>query len=667
MDVFFHRYLDNVFYFRNLTFAGKAVLAVMACKDKYFLELGPNFLTKFALMKQKIELLAPARDAETAIAAIAHGADAVYIGASSHGARVAAANSVADIARVVDYSHKFGAKVYVTVNTLVYDNELADVVGLVNELYRIGVDALIVQDVGLLMLDLPPIDLHASTQCDIRDVDRARMLADAGFSRLVLPREMSLGDIADVHRELPSTELEVFVHGALCVCYSGDCRASFVMTGRSANRGECSQVCRLPFDLVDGHGNVVVKGRHLLSLRDMNRSAYVAEMMDAGVTSFKIEGRLKDAGYVKNTVAAYRRVIDEAIAARPEMFERSSLGCSQVGFVPDLGKSFNRGFTDYFIDGGARHGKMACHATPKSIGHRVVVTSGVSRGRTVPVKSEVALANGDGLGWFNGKGDFEGFRVNRVEPGCVIAARPVKIPAGTVLFRNRDKVWDDMLDGDTARRSIDVTMILRQPSSRCVALDVTVTENGLSVTSAAEVVINQARTSQCGQRRRVLSKTGDTVFRVVDIDDRLGDVFVPVSWLADLRRRALAILQSAIGIAFTRKLRRSPAGSLKLDTHRPLPLSVNVANKAAYEFYRSRGAVDIPKAVEIDKSVSSSPGLRVMTARYCLRHELGLCLKTPHGRSMQGPLFLKPVVSRGLRALRLDFDCEACLMHVYTT
>lgn len=296
-----------------------------------------------------LELLAPARDAMTAIEAVRHGADAVYIGASSHGARVSAANPVADIARVVEEAHKFRARVYVTLNTLVYDEELTTVQRLVSELYRVGVDALIVQDLALLRLDIPPIALHASTQCDIRTPRKARFLADAGFSQLVLPRELSLDEIAAIHAAVPDTPLEAFVHGALCVSYSGDCQASLLTTGRSANRGECAQICRLPFDLVDGDGRVRMRGKHLLSLRDLNRLGHLAEMAAAGVSSFKIEGRLKDTAYVKETVAAYRWAVDDVIAENPERYCRSSFGAVQLAFTPDVGKAFNRGFTPYFL------------------------------------------------------------------------------------------------------------------------------------------------------------------------------------------------------------------------------------------------------------------------------------------------------------------------------
>ena len=310
-----------------------------------------------------LELLAPARTADIAIEAIRCGADAVYIGGPSHGARQSAPNSLEDIRRVVDFAHQFGARVYVTVNTLVYPDEIADVERLVADLYRIGVDALIVQDLGLLRMKIPPIELHASTQCDIRSAAKARFLAEAGFSQLVVARELTVDEMREIASSV-DVPIEAFVHGALCVSYSGDCQAGFASAGRSANRGECPQVCRHRFDLVDSGGNVLIAGKHLLSLRDLNRSQSLAEMIEAGVSSFKIEGRLKDLDYVKNVTAYYRRELDRIIAASGGRYVRSSFGSSTVGFTPDLNKSFNRGFTEYFTRS-ARPGRMASIDTPK--------------------------------------------------------------------------------------------------------------------------------------------------------------------------------------------------------------------------------------------------------------------------------------------------------------
>lgn len=619
-------------------------------------------------MKRKIELLAPARDAETAIAAIDHGADAVYMGGPSHGARHAAVNSVGDIRRVCDYAHRFGVRVYVTLNTLVYDGETEAVAGLARELYDAGVDALIVQDMALAEMTTPPIELHASTQCDIREPSRARFLADAGFARLVLARELSLGEIGGIAREVPSTEIESFVHGALCVSYSGDCRASFVTTGRSANRGECAQICRLEFDLTDREGHTLVRGKHLLSLRDMNRAERVGEMIDAGVTSFKIEGRLKDAAYVKNTVAAYRRVLDAAIAERADRCERSSFGRSEVSFEPNLDMTFNRGFTNYFLDGG-RGAEAPCVGSPetsKMTGRPVAVTTSPSRGNAVFVRPSEPIANGDGLGWFGPSGRFEGFRVNRVADAGrkLLAAKPVEIGAGTTLYRNRDKVWDDALGGETGRRVIGVRMTLRTLPFG-IALDVEAPEAGksVSVTVTCDEPLAPARTPQSARRRDVLTKTGATVYEVEDVDDRLGDLFVAVSQLADLRRRALTALDRAIAMGHQRRLRQD--ASPKATDAPALTESMLPANRLARRFYEKRGVKITGMALETrPESERRAPGQTVMTTRYCLRRELGACLRSRGADRLPRELYLHS--ERLERPLKLDFDCARCQMRVVT-
>ncbi|MBR5101735.1 MAG: U32 family peptidase, partial [Muribaculaceae bacterium] len=353
-----------------------------------------------------IELLAPAKNAEIGIEAIRHGADAVYMGAAHHGARASAGNSIADIARVVDYAHRFHAKVYVTVNTLVYDNELSDVEQLVRELYKIGVDAIIVQDLALLRLDIPPIALHASTQCDIRSVEKAKFYESLGFSQLVLPREFTREEIMAVAGSL-NVPIESFVHGALCVCYSGRCQLSQYVKGRSANRGECAQMCRLAYDLEDEQGNKMLRNKHLLSLRDLNMSRQLREMIDTGVSSFKIEGRLKDIDYVKNVVAYYSRAIDRVISGMPEC-RRASQGAVRLDFVPDLQKSFNRSFTTYFFDERKpQRASMASIQTPKSIGEPIGKFTAV-KGKTAVISTSATIANGDGLSFFNAEKDFCG-------------------------------------------------------------------------------------------------------------------------------------------------------------------------------------------------------------------------------------------------------------------
>lgn len=379
-------------------------------------------------MVRSIELLAPARNADVAIEAIKHGADAVYMGAGSHGARAAAGNSLDDIERVVKYAHIFGARVYVTVNTIVYDDELLQVEQLVRSLYNIGVDALIVQDMALLQMDLPPIALHASTQCDIRTPQKAQLMQAAGFSQVVLARELSLEETAAIHASV-DVPLEAFVHGALCVSYSGDCQAGWALQRRSANRGECPQICRLRYDLLDADGRMLVKGKHLLSLRDLNRSKYIEEMLESGVSSLKIEGRLKDADYVKNITAHYRRLLDEIIGAHPDKYVRASYGSSKISFTPDVAQSFNRGFTTYFTKPLALSSRMASINTPKWSGVPVGTVKSVSP-KFITAALSTQLANGDGLGFFARSGEFVGFRLNRVDGNRLFPASAVSPEPG---------------------------------------------------------------------------------------------------------------------------------------------------------------------------------------------------------------------------------------------
>ncbi|MCD8319089.1 MAG: U32 family peptidase, partial [Paraprevotella sp.] len=383
------------------------------------------------IRRRFVELLAPARNWECAVAAVDHGADAVYIGASRFGARASAGNSIEDIARVVAYAHLYWVKVYVTVNTILEDSELDDTKRLIWELYRIGVDALIIQDMALLELDLPPIPLHASTQMDNRTPEKVAFLQRQGFSQVVLAREMSLAEIQAVH-DACDVPLEVFVHGALCVSYSGQCYVSQHCFGRSANRGECAQFCRLKFDLVDRDGRVIEQGKHLLSLKDMNRSENLERLLQAGVSSFKIEGRLKDAAYVKNVTAGYRRRLDEIFKRHPE-YGRASSGRSVFKFTPCLEKSFNRGFTSYFLDG--RTSDMASFHSPKSLGEEVGEVKAVY-GKYVVVSGVKSFANGDGLCYLDEQGELKGFRVNRAEANKIYPAEMPRIRPHTRLFRN---------------------------------------------------------------------------------------------------------------------------------------------------------------------------------------------------------------------------------------
>lgn len=606
-------------------------------------------------IQRKIELLAPARNAQVAIDAINQGADAVYIGPESFGARAAAGNSADDIARVADYAHRFGARVYATVNTIVYDSELAAVERLIRSLYRAGVDALIVQDMGILRLDIPPVELHASTQCDIRTPEKARFLQDVGFSQLVLPREFSMEEIARV-RAAVSVPLEVFVHGALCVCYSGDCQASLFTTGRSANRGECSQVCRLPFDLIDGEGVVRMRGKHLLSLRDLNLSARLADLLLAGASSLKIEGRLKDSLYVKNVVAYYRGLLDNIIDSSNGAYARASAGVCRRAFVPDPYRSFNRGFTTYFFAGTSGEGRMAGIDTPKSTGQPVGTVLSAGR-RVITARIDTELHNGDGIGFFDGDGRFTGFRLNRAEGVKLFPAVPVTPTVGTVLYRNADKAFDDEVLRDTTARTLPLDFILR-PLSWGVALDVADVQRGVRATAVIDTDgLPPSRSPQTEARRNILGRLGGSGYELNGLDDCLGNVFLAASQLTLLRRKALEALETAAQSSRHRPLRRAEMPDATV-WQNDMTRHANIANVMARKFYAEHGALTIEPAAEVKMPQEKRPV--VMTTRYCLRRELGACLRTPQGRQYKEPLSLQ----HGNRRFVLDFDCKACRMYV---
>lgn len=621
---------------------------------------------------RKLELLAPARDAETAIAAIMHGADAVYMGAGSHGARASAGNSTAEIARVVEVAHRYDVRVYVTVNTIVYDSEIKEVESLVEELWRAGVDALIVQDMGLLRMKLPPIALHASTQCDTRTPEKARQLAKSGFTRIVLARELTLDEIKEIAEAVEGTDIEAFVHGAVCVSYSGDCQAGFDAMGRSANRGECPQMCRLPYDLKDGDGRRVMTGKHLLSMRDMKRVEHLGEMADAGVMSFKIEGRLKDADYVRNVTAAYRDALDRVIEASGGRYERASAGRSSVGFIPDLSKSFNRGYMTYFLDNRQpRRGTMATPETPKWVGEEVGTVVRADQ-RSITLKPGAAkMANGDGIGFFGPDGTLEGLRVNRAEGLRLFIAQTQGIPVpkpGTKIYRNRDKARDDEMERARVKRTIGIGMKLRiveKPDSSLLALDIVDEERGNAVTATYELgkKPDVAQKPQEGARRSVLEKLGDTIYEAKSVDDQVGNLFIPASQLTALRRLGIELLDRAQRVTYVREKPRHESADIEELTGKKLTRHDNVANRLAAEFYESHGADADERALEVAKASAVDDDRRVMTCRYCLRRELGACLKTPEGKNLKGPLVLQ-ATGRDLE-YELRFDCRRCRMTVH--
>ena len=600
-----------------------------------------------------IELLAPARDAAIAIAAIDHGADAVYMGASHHGARADATNTLDDVKRACDYAHRFGGRIYATVNTLIYDNELKEVEQLVHDLYRIGVDALIVQDLGLLRLDLPPIALHASTQCDLRTPEKARFLESLGFSQLVMARELTLDEIAAI-RSVTTIPLEAFVHGALCVSYSGRCAISQAIKGRSANRGECAQMCRLPYDLVDGQGRVLVADKHLLSLRDMARHDRLEQMMTAGVSSFKIEGRLKDIGYVKNVVAYYRRAIDKVIDRQPDRYHRASSGNVEFTFEPALEKSFNRGFTHYFLD--ERHPadglSMASIDTPKSQGERLGRVTRCN-GNALTIDTHATLANGDGLSYYNAQGEFTGVRVNRVTSnGTVLLREPAAITRGTLVYRTADKDFSDRLAKVSATRYIAVDAELRYTVG-LLSLSLA-DERGNRVTHTLPCDLQTAAKPQGDRQRAELGKLGGTVYRLREAKVP-GDVFIPASLLSQLRRETVELLDRAHCITRPVDKRRPEDKTTQCPTPELTPAD-NVANHLAVQLYRDHGVSRIEPALEAGAPLTTATPL--MHTRYCLRRQLGACLKGKNANRLPRDLYLKT----GTTLLKVTCDCKNCEM-----
>ena len=577
-----------------------------------------------------IELLSPARDLACGIAAIDHGADAVYIGAARFGARAAAGNSTDDIAKLCDYAHRFGVKIYATINTLLYENEREEARRLTWDLYQAGVDALIVQDPVMLNLDLPPIPLHASTQMDNRTAEKVLKLKELGFNQIVLARELTLEEINSIHKAVPDVTLEAFVHGALCVSYSGRCYASEYCFGRSANRGECAQFCRLPFSLMDAEGHTLVKNKYLLSLRDMNRIQRIEEMMDAGVRSFKIEGRLKDIGYVKNVTAAYRQAIDAILERRPE-FVRSSYGTSTYTFTPDLSRSFSRGSTAYFLDG--RTNDLASPDTPKSRGREVGHVKEVRRDCII-VSSTEAFSNGDGLCFFDEEGHLQGFRVNRAEGNHLYFNSSPLTPhssprKGDRLWRSYDKQWEDLMAGKTAERRIPARFLLEE-TEQGFRLTFTA-DDGTSCSKDFPAEHQPARTDQTGPTKEVLSKLGDTPYACKDVEVRFSQPwFIPRSTLAEWRRSLIENLK------------------LKIESSSK-PLDNPVLYKRA-TFQSSIFNLQSP----------------LMTCRFCLRHAWGQCLRESEklkakSEKWREPLFL--VLGDG-RRFRLAFDCKKCEMKV---
>ncbi len=604
------------------------------------------------IKQRKIELLAPARNLECGIEAINHGADAVYIGAPKFGARAAAVNSLEDIAALVEYAHLYNARIYVTVNTILKEEELKETEEMIRELYRIGVDALIVQDMAIAKLELPPIPLHASTQMDNRTVDKVRFLRDAGFRQVVLARELSLREIGKIHEACPDIPLEVFVHGALCVSYSGQCYVSQACFGRSANRGECAQFCRLPFSLVDAEGKMIAKDKHLLSLKDLNQSEELEALLDAGASSLKIEGRLKDVSYVKNVTAAYRQKLD-AIFARRKEYTRASSGKCRFDFKPQLDKSFSRGFTRYFLHG--RSKDIFSFDTPKSLGEEMG-TMKESRGNYLTVAGVKSFNNGDGVCYLDEQGRLQGFRINRVDGNKLYPQEMPRIKPRTMLYRNFDQEFERILARKSSERKIAVCILLAENN---FGFSLTMTdEDDNSVTLTLPRDREPARTPQADNLKNQLAKLGNTPFEAERIDiDFSENWFIPASVLSELRRQLVEQLIIARKVNYRREL-----AVWKPTTHafpqQTLSYLGNVMNTRAASFYQDHGVKEVEPAYE-KQPVEAAV---LMFCKHCLRYSMGWCPIHQRERSpYKEPYYL---VGTDGKKFRLSFDCKNCQMKV---
>ncbi len=624
------------------------------------------------MLDHQLELLSPARDADIGIEAINHGADAVYIGGPGFGARKSADNDVADIARLVAYAHRFHARIHVTLNTILRDDELEPARKLAHQLYDAGVDSLIIQDMGLLELDLPPIQLHASTQCDIRTPEKARFLQDVGLSQLVLARELDLEQIKAI-RAATTVPLEFFIHGALCVAYSGQCYISEAHTGRSANRGECNQACRLPYQVTDAQGRIIAHDKHVLSMKDNDQSANLAALIDAGIQSFKIEGRYKDMGYVKNITAHYRTLLDGILEGRPER-ARASSGRSTFSFTPDPAQNFNRDATDYFVQG--RQIDIGAFDSPKNPGRPIGWVLKVNKD-SVDLETEAELNNGDGLCYFDLHKELVGMAINTAEKlgpsngmsrWRVVPKDPIAelrhLRPGLTINRNRDMSWVRGLDRKSADRRIGLWMRLLDTVDG-LALNL-LDEDGHAATVSLALDKQPARDAARAEAslRENLGKLGATIFESMEIALNLSQPwFVPASIVNQLRREGIEALEAARKAALQRLPRAVPVDPPVPYPQEHLSYLANVFNHKARDFYARHGVKLIEAAFEAHEEEGE---VSLMITKHCVRYSLSLCPKQTRGvTGVHGTIKAEPLVLvNGSEKLKLVFDCKPCEMHV---
>jgi 23S rRNA 5-hydroxycytidine C2501 synthase len=600
----------------------------------------------------KLELLAPAKNAEFGKAAINHGADAIYIGAPKFGARAAAGNSLADIADLIRYAHLYNSRVYATINTILHDNELEEAFKIINELYASGIDALIIQDMGLLELNLPPVPLIASTQTNNATVEKVVFLEKCGFKRIILARELNLTEIIDI-RQKTTVELEFFIHGALCTSFSGQCYLSQAITGRSSNRGVCAQPCRSGYDLIDASSKLIVRKKHLLSLKDLNLSGHLEGLIDAGITSFKIEGRLKDLAYVKNVTAFYRQKLDAIILGNSQLKKTSSGVCTYF-FQPDPEKSFNRGFTDYFIEG--RKEKTGSPDTQKSLGKKCGVVTGVRKNQ-IEINGE-EFHNADGICYFDARQELQGFLINKVEGNVIFPDQPTDVRIGTVLYRNFDHHFNSLLSKESAIRKIGVKFSISETEDGfCLQA---VDEDGITVeyVEKTEKIIAQNTEAATKQIREQLSKSGESPYVITAIDINLQQTyFFKHQTLNLMRREALQSLTEKRVESYKPQKQNFVPNDFPYPS-KELDFTGNVLNSNAKLFYQRHGVENILPAFE---SIAQPSGTVVMTTKHCIKYQFDLCRTFQNPTTtVKEPLFLKDQN----RSLRLAFDCKKCEMKV---
>lgn len=605
--------------------------------------------------KRKLELLAPAKNLACGIAAIECGADAIYIGAPKFGARSAVGNSIEDIKQLCELAHTYGAKVFVTLNTILYDDELEEAETLIHELYEAKVDALIIQDMGILKMNLPPIAIHASTQTNNFDLERIQFMDKLGVDRIVLARELSLRQIKKAY-ETVEAELEVFVHGSLCVSLSGQCYMSQSTGGRSANRGSCAYSCRHSYTLMDADNNVLIRDKHLLSLKDMDRSKWLKEMADAGTTSFKIEGRLKDTDYVKNIVSHYRETLDKVIAS-DDRYEKASAGVVTRSFTPNVQKSFSRGQTDYFLNG--RDLNISSKDTPKSLGEQVGTVTRLGK-NYFELNMTEPLNNNDGLVFFDAGNRLCGLKVNRVEGRRVYPSKGDLPTNGTTIYRNYDHAFRMGLEKAVVKRQIKLNILVEEVD---LGLKITSTDEDnvqaiIQVETAKEPAQNAEKANSVLVQQ--LSKSGNTPFIVKTVENKLSaPLFFRAAELNQIRRDILdAHLQKRLEHFAPKPQKRKIDLNQKLDKAH-LNYSFNVSNQKAREFYTQLGAKEVEPAFELEQPESAV----VMTTKYCIRYEMGRCLK--YSRPVITPDLKEPLYLHDKRhSFRLNFDCKRCVMEI---